>query len=142
MKLVTLTGTRYPKNKTDCVDWKKLAGKKVFNKNVHLMHYGDIHPFENNPIFLAETLIVSDNSRLFIFYWINKTTFPNVKNLYLFNHPCEREVLRREFDNIYLTDIYERYVSYVNLTNNIKLVPFQKLGNLLKTFTPEELQLE
>ena len=41
---------------------------------------GDIHPFNSGPIFKgAEKILLLNCDKNFVFYWLNKRTFPNVK---------------------------------------------------------------
>lgn len=89
--------------------WNSLNMKLVKNKTVILQGFGDLHPYKDGPKFLAEKLFVRRCDKNFVFYWINKQTFPNMKELYLLSHPCEPRVLRQNIPTIYLADNFHRY---------------------------------
>ena len=78
------------------------------NRDAHGMVFGPLH-LNNGPKFMADTLYVNNCDEKFVYYWIDKFTFPYVKTLYLFSHPCEK-VLHRKFDTIYLEE--EFYTMY------------------------------
>jgi hypothetical protein len=61
--------------------------------------------FITGPNFMAENLYVYYCDKNFVYYWIGKHTFPNVKDL---SHPCKPQVLYRDFEHFYLGDAYYR----------------------------------
>lgn len=103
--------------------WRDLQGKKIHNKSVILTKYGDIHPFADGPVFACNNLVLDECDKNFLAYWLNKTTFPNAKNIYIKSHPCDRYVLNHEFEKVYLHEQYKRYKDrWWPLLDNISVI--------------------
>ena len=107
-----------------------------------LKNYNDIHPFNDGPKFAADTSHFAECDKNFVYYWLNKNTFPNVKSVYLLSHPCDMRVLHRNFNVIYLRDIfYQRYKTrWAKPLDNIVYVEYgQAILNMIK-FDPQEIK--
>ena len=89
--------------------WEKLLGKSIINDTIIIESFGDIHPKLNGPIFTGSKLFMLGCDKNFVYYHMNKKTFPNVTTVYLASHPCEPDVFRRKFEQIYLIDDYKHY---------------------------------
>lgn len=89
--------------------WNSLQGKIITNKNVILERYGDIHPFQNHPIFECETLFLNSCDKNFIAYWLHPNIFPNVKQIFLSSHPCDSDTPLKKFNKVYLHEKYSGY---------------------------------
>jgi hypothetical protein len=51
---------------------------------------------EGMPTFpVVENLFLLDCDKNFVFFWLNCSTFPNVKKIYLSSHPCDPNVFNR-----------------------------------------------
>ncbi|BCS83515.1 hypothetical protein QLL95_gp0608 [Cotonvirus japonicus] len=104
------------------MNWCDFTNKKIYNDIVILDGYPGINP-TIKPYFTCKTLFVDSCDKNFVYYFIDKSSFPFVKNLYLGSHPCEPEVLWRKFDNIYLLDKYSTYKERWSKNNdNIKII--------------------
>jgi hypothetical protein len=75
--------------------WKSLFGKRVTNDVVLIKNMGDLHRRRNRIVFDAKKVYLYDCNKNFIFYWMDRDTFPNVKEIYLFSHPCENTTMHR-----------------------------------------------
>ena len=124
------------------MNWKDLKGKVINNKNIILSRYGDIHPFSNGPVFNCENLIMEGCDKNFVYYWMNQQTFPNAKNVYLNSHPCDYDVLGRQFKNIYLHESYSRYKERWG-GKNVKVISDKDYESLINTYeeASEEIQV-
>ena len=94
------------------VPWNNLGGLTITNKNVFLFGYDDIH--ERAPIFECENLILDGCSPSFVGKWLQRSTFPLVKRVYLGSQPISRYVLMTnnsapKFDKVYLHEQYSEY---------------------------------
>jgi hypothetical protein len=78
-------------------EWNQLAHKVILNKTVCIQQCGDNkNLFNKAPVFKGcETLFFMHNDKNFVYYWMDHTTFPNVKNIYFMGHPCEYGCLHR-----------------------------------------------
>lgn len=122
-------------------EWENLQGKIIKNKNVILTRYGDIHPFPNGPKFECENLILNNCNKNFVYYWLDKKTFPKVKNVFLGSHPCEFEVLARMDSDIYVHDMFERYTRRGGNQDrkNVKVILDEDYQKVLNDYDSEEL---
>jgi hypothetical protein len=84
---------------------------------------GDIHPYDGPKFPDVEILVMNGCDKNFVYYWLNKRIFPNVKEIWLNSHPCDSSVLGR-FKNaiIYLSDRFERFK--MTYHNNVTLYKF------------------
>lgn len=92
--------------------WCKLDGIAFNNKTLDIVGCGDIHPFHPGPQFPSvEKLFVRDCDKNFVYYWLNKSHFPNVKTIYLDCHPCEYPVAHRFKDSaqLFMDEFYYKY---------------------------------
>jgi hypothetical protein len=113
-------------------DWHALAGKRILNGNVYLGGFGDIQPFPNSPVFTAEKVVMDLCDKNFVYYWFNKETFPNIKNIYLASHPCEPSVLRNNEDiNIFLLDRFSKYAGRWAPDRYIRVITRDELDYVL-----------
>ncbi|CAH6420003.1 Hypothetical protein HVR_LOCUS1056 [uncultured virus] len=118
--------------------WSGLKGKTIRNSTVILKGFGDIHPFNNGPKFLANTLFVHNCDKNFVYYWVNKSVFPNMKKLYLMSHPCEPEVLNQRIDRIYLANSYLRYKNrWAPRCNNVTMMEYEKMETEMNSYKSE-----
>ena len=123
-------------------DWKHLFGKKISNKVVHLINYGDVHPCTNKPIFMAETLFVENCNKNFIYYWLHENNFPNIKKVYLLSHPCEKIVLHRKLGTIYLVGNFGNFKKWNTECDNVKTITTDEFNNELKKYQFTDYQNE
>ena len=114
--------------------WHNLKGKTIKNQNVILSSYNDIQPFTNSPIFLCDNLIIYKCDVDFVYYWINKRTFPNAKRIYLDSPPYD---LQYDYDYIYL---HEKHKQYREWFKNIVIVDDESYKQLLNNYENEPLQ--
>lgn len=122
------------------VAWHKLTGKQINNKTVILCNYGDIHLFHDGPIFMANKVYINHCDKNFIFYWINKQYFPNIKELYILSHPCEPSVLQRDISYIYLSDKYKKYKEgWVPNYDNVKIIEDSVMIAEVNNYKPEQI---
>jgi hypothetical protein len=89
-------------------NWHNLTNKRVLNRVVHISKCGDITPYKNGPVFLANKVFVTDCDKNFVFYWLDKQTFPVATEIYLSSHPCEPFVFN-QFSKLYLSDRFSNY---------------------------------
>ena len=110
------------------IQWEDLQGKLVFNENVLIMGFGDVHPFPRPPVFTnVANVYLHANYKYWHYYWINRKIFPTNPTIYLNGHPCDSPVLNRKFKINVVGDInYNNAMRYANeigadtsLINNI-----------------------
>jgi hypothetical protein len=92
-------------------DWRSLDNLDILNEIIDVQKCGDIHPYSTGPRFpLAKIVFLRSCDKNFVFYWLNKRTFPMVQTIYLESHPCETCVLSR-FPNAtyYILERHRRY---------------------------------
>lgn len=121
--------------------WTNLNNKRILNSTVILKGFGDLHPYRNGPKFSAETVYVYNCDKNFVYYWINRSTFPNVKKLYLLSHPCEPPVLNQNIPEFYLEDgYYRRYKDrWASHNDNVKSVIASDVLEEIKTYEDEDV---
>lgn len=125
------------------MQWNALKKKRINNKVVILGNFGDIHPFRNGPVFMAETVYIEWCDKNFIYYWIDETTFPHAKELYLMAHPCEPETLWREFNHIYLTERFFQYKQrWAPEQDNVTMMEENAIKDLVASYEEEDIILE
>jgi len=94
--------------------WETL--KRVDHFQCFLIQLGDIHPFYPGPVINCPMVVIDRCDKNFVYYWLNRETFPYMKRLVLGSHPCEPKViafLEEEAKNgtqIYIKEHWERYV--------------------------------
>lgn len=120
--------------------WNALGGKIITNPTVTLLRFGDIHPFIPRPVFLATKVFVDDCDKNFVYYWINKNTFPKLEELHLMSHPCEPEVLQTKDYTTYLSDYFINH-KYRWAANNNKVIVLkhQHMEADMYSHDPEEI---
>lgn len=91
------------------INWMKLNGKNISNENVILSKYGDVHSHLNGPVFSCTTLFLDECDRNFVASWLNRRTFPNVKNIYVGSHIRQVNFLGNEFDEIWVKETTQEY---------------------------------
>ena len=121
-----------------------LANKVITNKYVMLTNYNNTNtitflPFNRLPVFEnADTIFILDCDKEFVYQWIDKYTFPNVKNVYLCSEP-DVDVLRRDF-KIYLSSKYKDYKSEAK--TNVEFIRLKDVKKLLKQFNKENISFK
>lgn len=98
------------------LEWYTLKNNIISNKIIHIKNCGDIQPFPNGPIFeSAETVYIENCNKNFLLNWLNRYTFPVVKEIYLNTHPCSQYILYRMTDNsncnIYIDYDFSHYLN-------------------------------
>lgn len=117
-----------------------LNNKVVLNKNLHIAGFGDVKPAEGS-LLLAETVFVENCDKNFVFNWMNKHYFPQLRTLFLASHPCEPMVLNQDY-NIYLLDRFRRYGErWGNPHHPIATITKDEFNSLLSNYQPEELRV-
>jgi len=124
--------------------WSDLNGKIVKNPTVILQGFGDIHPYRSNePRFLANKIFIHNCDKNFVYYWVSKDIFPNIKELYLLSHPCEPCVLRQEIPYIYLANWFSRYKNrWADDRDNVILKDSAEMLDEMNSYKEEELVTE
>jgi hypothetical protein len=123
------------------INWHDLQNKRIYNTNIILTRYGDIHPFYDGPVFTCKNLFLDHCDKNFIYYWLNRRTFPNVQNVYLGSHPCKPNVLRRDFAQIHLHEAYRNYKKkWAHENNNIQIITEEKYDEMIQYYENEELK--
>ena len=133
----------------DGSEWHRLRGCEI-NYPVTLIHgCGNIHLFEKRPRFFSDTVILSENDKNFIYYWLRQDNFPLVKRIVLDSHPCAPEVLDR-FANLpvemYVSDSWGAYVNrwvdpHAKHAKNITVVPTRDVDDLIAFAMDRRLSL-
>jgi len=117
------------------VEWKSLNGKQIDNDIVVLENFGNIVPFMEGPIFLAEKVFVINCDKNFVYFWIDETRFPNCKELYLNSHPCDPETFCRKFSTIYLSEKYNKYKNnWASEDDNVIIIKNEIIENLISSY--------
>lgn len=116
----------------------------------------DIHPFGqgNNPLFPNTKNVVFDRcDENFVYYWLNKQTFPDLSYIFLNSHPCEPNVFHRfcskhphERVPIFLGNqwetFYERWGWFQNeRMKNLMLVPRDEMMIVIDNFKRDAVEL-
>ena len=118
--------------------WDNLKNKIIHNEVIEIKDcYNDA--FIKGPIFKkAETIFMTECDKNFVYYWLDKRTFPNVQRIFLNSHPCEMPVLHRFNDALlYLNENERGYkerwartnINVNLLENKIMKILFDKLPN-------------
>lgn len=78
-------------------EWYDLENKIIKNKTSVISNMGDIHTYEfkHYPKILSDNVMLYRCDKNFVYYWLDQNTFPNVKNIILFSHPCEPGLFHR-----------------------------------------------
>jgi hypothetical protein len=89
--------------------WKTLQGRTFTGAIVFLSHYAG-NAFSNGPVFAnCTTLIIDQCDKNFVYYWLNRATFPSVTKVYLNAHPCDWSVFKRGFEQYFLHEKWARH---------------------------------
>ncbi|AKI80579.1 hypothetical protein QJ850_gp120 [Acanthamoeba polyphaga mimivirus] len=124
------------------IPWGVLNHKTLKNETVVLEKYNEINS-SIGPVFHCKNLFVDSCDKDFVYFFINKKFFPNVRKLYLASNPCSPEVLWRDFDTIYLTEIFSHYKNqWANNYKNVKIIPNNEFFYELQDYVPEKIILE
>lgn len=114
-------------------DWEKNYGKKLVSDNVIITMMGDIHPNDNGPIIECNSVIIKNCNKNFVYYWLNNKTFPQVENIFLLSHPCDKKVFSRwesvetnenkkSIPNIFLSHRYIKYkIRWAKKLDNVSI---------------------
>ena len=118
----------------------KLSNKVITCPKVIFTQCMDIHPFSKGPIFDHARYVYLDGcNKNFVYYWLNRKTFPNVQKIYLNSHPCQSNVLHRfakykANDYVTMVGIYDqRYAIPIVLSDNYERYKtrwFKELNNV------------
>ena len=125
--------------------WQNLTNKLVKNKCIEITNCGDIDRFRQGPVFHeTETVFINHCNKNFVYYWLDKQTFPNVKKIYLSSHPCEYPVLRRFPESqIYLAHWFKNYrTRWADDLSNVIVIRGSQIEALLTQMSDEELVTE
>lgn len=77
-------------------NWSQLKGKTIKASTVDVLRCGDIHGYKHPPKFPnAEKVLIRNCDKNFVYYWLNESMFPKVKEIWLDSHPCEWIVFQR-----------------------------------------------
>ena len=78
------------------IQWLTIEGKVLTERIVEINQCGNIHPYNNGPVFSVTTKVFLMNcDKNFIYYWLKTKTFPTVEDIYLFSHPCAQRTAQR-----------------------------------------------
>lgn len=127
----------------------ELCGKKhqfdtlsksiIKNKIISIKNFANEHPTENGPVFKSELVFIDKCDKNFIYYWLNKKTFPNAQCIYLACHPCDDVVFKRNLTiKLVDNDFTKRWQKYIPAVNIIKESHYNYLLNNCK---PEDIEI-
>lgn len=77
-----------------CVELQKYMNKEILNKNCKISNIGLFCKIPNT-IVHSENILIMNSDKNFAYYWLSLGRFTNLKNIYLFSHFCEYDVLSR-----------------------------------------------
>ncbi len=121
--------------------WSQLQNEIILNNTVHINGFEGIGGM-NRPVFMCRKLFVDNCDKNFIYYRLNKYSFPNVRELWLASHPTDPEVIHRPFDKIYLLDQYKYLQRYWAPRNtDIESVSYGRYLVELFAYYPENIKL-
>jgi hypothetical protein len=116
--------------------WYDLYNKVVEQPTVILSQFGDLHypSYPNRPpVFMCNKVYLISCDKNFVYRYMNKFCFPHANEIYLLSHPCEPEVLRREFYKIYLDQYFGRYKDrWASDLDNVIIVQREKILEEIK----------
>lgn len=84
-----------------------LRNKPVLHTVVHLVNFNKTNMLNKYPVFMAEKLLVDNCDREFVNKFLNRKTFPEVKELYLsfdFEKGKYLEGISQKFDKVFLVN--------------------------------------
>lgn len=91
------------------------ALKTVSPATCILSQLGDIQPYKNGPVIKAQTVVLDNCDKNFVYYRLNGRTFPFMNTLVLNSHPCEPAIVwwmvKRPHIRI---SVHESRYSYIN----------------------------
>lgn len=120
--------------------WYALSGKIIKNSTV-ILSFGDIWPSKKGPIFHADTIFLDNCDKNFIYYWLDKNTFPFAKTIYLSSHPCEHDVLERDFDRIILSSNNADYKrKWAKNNDNVSVLDKKEIDDMIESYETEDLE--
>jgi hypothetical protein len=122
-------------------DWRSLNEKVILNNNVVLTGYGDVHPDRFGPVFMCKKLWMFHCNKNFVYYWLDRSTFPNLQTVYLNSHPCEESVLHRGFPKMYLHERFESYKRrWAADRSDVELISETEYQKTLQKLVSEEMR--
>ncbi|XWV25954.1 hypothetical protein QJ857_gp1126 [Tupanvirus soda lake] len=125
------------------IAWNNLNNKIIKNEIVILEGFDDIHPHNEGPIFTANKVFLLSCDKNFVYYWLNKSTFPNASVIYLSSHPCELVVFYRNFNEICLHDHYKHYKKrWADDLENVKIITTKEINDELAKYVNEDIIFE
>jgi hypothetical protein len=114
--------------------------KMINTETSLLVQMGDIHPFYTKPVINSESVVLDLCDKNFVYYWLNKEIFPNMKLLILNSHPCEPSIvsfLENESEKgtiVYVTELWASYFRKWGLKNHkysqIRIITNEKYEQL------------
>lgn len=116
-----------------CIDgthnMSKFNKKFILNKNICIYNipFGDHIFYQHVQFPNAENIIINNCNKNYVYAHVNEDIYPNLKNLYLLSHPCEKLTLwrfnRNDNITIYLSKMYEKYKHrWARDRENIKII--------------------
>ncbi|XWV24712.1 hypothetical protein QJ856_gp1071 [Tupanvirus deep ocean] len=144
-----LKALRLPRTKSDVLSintnnvWFGLNKKIIRNENIILEGFDDIYPYNGGPVFMANKVFIMNCDKNFVYYWLDKSTFPNANTIYLCSHPCEPPVLSRKFNEIKLLDHYQCYKNrWAFDLDNVKIITQKEINDELSKYEHEDIIIE
>lgn len=125
--------------------WLKLKNKIIHNDNIVIQYCNEIH-YAEEPIFNCKTVFIGKCDQKFVNDWINKNTFPNIKQIYLLeSHPCQPNLFNR-FEHLnttfYLSDTYHYYKrQWAKNLNHVMILSVSDMKKILYTYEEEEINV-
>ncbi|AYV82226.1 MAG: hypothetical protein Homavirus18_6 [Homavirus sp.] len=119
-------------------NWRQYDNQTVVEENVLLEELVDIHPYQEQPKFMANTLFLQHCDKNFVYYHLHKRRFPQCEEVWLNSHPDDILLrLVRDFPKVYIT---HHYVSVARLDRiNYPKNVFEKLNIVSKGIYNEQL---
>ncbi len=89
--------------------WDTLKGRTFTEEVVFVRHVAGV-AFSNGPVFTNCTMLIIDQcDKNFVYYWLDRATFPQVTKVYLNSHPCNWSVFKRGLGEYFLHEKWERH---------------------------------
>lgn len=130
------------------LEWYQLKYKRVDNnfdiKYLHLDAHGDVYPFnycDPTTFSNVHTIFATDCNKNFVYYWLNRRCFPNLRTLYLMSHPCEPHVLNQKYVTVVLGDTWEGYKKTWDWNNHVIIRDEKEIRKHMNYFKSSNIKL-